>query len=149
MSSAYARRQQAAQAVAALSLRPLPPTDAYCLDARQFAAWATDLYTAASNRWSEVAINQAKVLLIDRYFRYFEAVGPEHQRVGHDPDADHECIFRVFADAYARLRELELTLRPPPLDRPARSRRKAPPAAADPWLSQVIFGVAPAEPDNG
>lgn len=83
----------------------------YCVFAQQFAQWAENLVTDAGGSLSLVAIQQAKIQLLDKYFEWRASVPKNHRdRVG---SSGHYCIFQVFVSAYDTLRMVELSLTPP------------------------------------
>lgn len=82
-----------------------------CYYAARFLEWAETL--CSENGWSVVAVNQAKVLLIDKYFEWRNSVPKTHRdRTG---ERGHFCIFHVFEHAYRKLRLKELSMTPPML----------------------------------
>ena len=84
----------------------------YCTAAAAFAQWANELVDRTSQNPGAVSVNQAKVLLVDRYWAWYATVPKRHQNhIGHRDT--HVCIFQVFAESYARLRALELSITPP------------------------------------
>lgn len=89
----------------------------YCAAAAAFAQWAKELVDRTSQNPGAVAINQAKVLLVDRYWAWYATVPKRHQNHIGQREA-HICIFQVFAESYAGLRALELTITPPHLIEP-------------------------------
>ena len=112
-----------------------------CEAADTFRQWTEQLCTAAEDRRAAVAINQAKVLLLDRYFAFTTTVDVAHLSESMGLDADHDCLYQVFVAAYDRLRRAELTLQPPRLDPDIVevTIREQPAAARNP-LDGVIFG---------
>jgi len=82
----------------------------WCPFARKFAEWAATLIET-SKESGVVSVNQAKVLLIDKYFEWRSYVPKNHRnRVGL---GGHRCIYHVFEQAYEKLKILELSLTPP------------------------------------
>lgn len=89
----------------------------FCQYAQQFHEWAADLCTQAAEDPSVVFVNQAKVLLVNRYMDWYSSVPKAHQdHIG--TRSSHTCIFQVFLRSYAKLRQLELSLTPPLLFEP-------------------------------
>lgn len=89
----------------------------YCAYAAQFKRWSDALCTTAATTAQAagaegaVAVNQAYVQLLTKYFDWRSAVPKSHRnRIG---DLGHTCIFHVFAQAYQQLRTVELSLSPP------------------------------------
>jgi hypothetical protein len=62
-----------------------------------------------------VTINQAKILLLDKFNEWRNFAPRSHQGITNT----HICIFEVFMDQYQHLREAEIQLTPPPLYVPA------------------------------
>lgn len=113
-----------------------------CDAADTFRQWTDQLCAAAEERRSTVAINQAKVLLVDHYFAFTTTVDMAHLTDSMGPDADHDCIYQVFVAAYDRLRRSELTLKPPRLDPDiVEVTVREQPAAARKPLDGIIFGA--------
>jgi hypothetical protein len=95
----------------------LPEPQPYCVYAQRFLAWATQLTTNVAQAPHIVFVNQAKILLVDKYFEWRHSVPRTHRnRLGSN---GHVCIFQTFVDAYDQLRVVELSLTPPPLYLPA------------------------------
>jgi hypothetical protein len=97
-----------------------------CVYARKFSEWAGQLCVKAAQEADIVSVNQAKVLLLDKYFEWRNAVPKSHRnRLG---DNGHSCIFQAFGEAYERLKVVELSLTPPMLFLPSPSQSAPPPA---------------------
>jgi ribosome-associated toxin RatA of RatAB toxin-antitoxin module len=93
-----------------------------CDYAEAFLEWAEEVVADATTDSNLVAVNQAKVRLIDKYFEWRATVPKTHRnRVN---DSGHACIFHVFEKTYQVLRATELSLRPPPLYIPEPPRSK-------------------------
>ena len=117
-----------------------PPS--YCAYADRFRKWTGTLCTSVGesvkhdNAKAAVAINQAKVLLLDKYFEWRAASPKAHRnRTGEG----HTCLFHVFDETYRTLRAIELSLTPPLLFLPP-----APPPRTPKTLSiadVVSFGT--------
>ena len=92
-----------------------PPEDGadFCEGAERFFGWAEELCAAVEERESVVAVNQALVLLVKRFFSWGDNLPRRHR--SRNGRQKHVCVFEVFEVAYRRLRELELTISPPPL----------------------------------
>jgi hypothetical protein len=87
-----------------------------CRYAASFQPWAQTLVEVTLQRSTTVSINQAKVLLLDKYFEW-RAVSPKPHR-DKMSGSGHVCLFAVFEAAYRRLKEAELSLTPPQLIAP-------------------------------
>lgn len=111
--------------------------DDMCVYARRFEAWTRQL--CEEHRGSIVAINQAKVLLLDKYFEWRAYVPrPHRNRVS---EHSHRCIWHVFEDGYRVLRVLELGLKPPMLFLPpSPSSPVQPQPAPKPQLLGITLG---------
>lgn len=86
--------------------------DGYCEHAKTFKLWADGLLAKYVNgSTDEIQLNQAKVLLIDRYFDT-RAYAPRAHRdkIG---DKGHFCLYYVFETAYNAIRMKQLALFPP------------------------------------
>lgn len=91
---------------------PEPEEDTICIFALRFQEWVDRLLRVLENP-EVVLINQAKVLLTDKFFDWQRFVPQSHrQRLGIH---GHTCVFQVFEDAYEKLRFVELNLTPPML----------------------------------
>jgi hypothetical protein len=94
-----------------------------CTAAHQFQQWADALCAEVariaqkSNDNGVVAVNQAYVKLLIRYFDWRNAVPKVHRT--HIGATGHTCLFDVFERAYMHLRVIELSLSPPMLYLPA------------------------------
>jgi hypothetical protein len=89
----------------------------WCVFAFAFSDWIERLnQEIVTDDPTVVAVNQAKVLLIDKYFEWRSIVPKNHRnRIG---EVGHTCIFHVFEQGYERLRAIELALMPPLLFSP-------------------------------
>jgi hypothetical protein len=106
------RLQNAADAAAGFVL-DTPEVMDLCDHAETFLAWAGDLVKAAVDRGGSVALNQAKLFLLDRYFGWVDSIPKRHRsRLGR---TSHVCVTQVFEAMYRKLRSAELDLSPPPL----------------------------------
>jgi hypothetical protein len=89
------------------------PKPKYCVYAHHFWEWATQLTTGVAKNPNVVAVNRAKITLMDKYFEWRNSVSRSHRdRLG---NTSHTCIYQVFVDAHDQLRVVELSLTPPPL----------------------------------
>lgn len=119
---------------------PAEPPD-ICPFAQKFSEWTTELCANVARQPEIVSVNQAKVLLLDKYFEWRHAVPRSHRnRTG---KLGHECIFHVFEQAYERLKVIELALTPPMLFLPA-----PPPPLPPPPPPPQIAGIFLGELDN-
>src|SRR5262245_52349760 len=84
-----------------MGAEPLEEPPNYCPYAQRFAQWAEELCVKSIQTPSLVALNQGKVLLIDKYFEWRSCVPKRHRSLA---EGGHTCIFQVFATAYERLR---------------------------------------------
>lgn len=114
----------------------------YCVYARKFNLWAEELCAGAvkdPNTRSLVVINQAKVLLLDKYMEWRSFVPKKHRAY---TGSYHVCIFHIFVTAYDRLKVVELSLTPPMLFLPAPPPPLAPPPAPPPppQIAGVFIG---------
>jgi hypothetical protein len=104
-----------------------PPT--YCAYGRQFKVWVDALCAAVAQDVQQngagavVAVNQAKVLLVDKLFEWQAAAPKAHRNYTGE---GHTCILRVFSDCYRALKAFELSLTPPLLLLPPAPPRRAP-----------------------
>jgi len=105
-----------------------------CIYAQAFREWVTMLNREiVTNTPSVVAVNQAKVLLVDKYFALRSNVPKNHRnRIGEN---GHICIFHVFEQGYGHLRAIELALIPPLLFLPP---KPPPPSLPGLFLGDVI-----------
>ena len=102
----------------------------WCPYARKFAEWAASLIET-SKEPEVVSVNQAKILLIDKYFEWRSFVPKNHRN--HVGSGGHRCIYHVFEQAYERLKVLELSLTPPMLFLP-------PPPPPPPQIAGIFLG---------
>jgi len=102
----------------------------YCVYAEKFAEWADKLLVVIEEP-DAVLINQAKILLLDKYFEWRSYVPKIHRnRLG---SSGHVCIFNVFEYSYMKLKTVELTLTPPMLFLPA-------PSKPQPQIAGIFLG---------
>ena len=79
-----------------------------CDHAKEFLSWIEPVISSAkatsgSSREKVIAVRQAKLALLDRYFQHRNSVPKEHRnKIG---DKRHTCIFAVFDKAYEVLRQ--------------------------------------------
>ena len=86
--------------------------DEMCIFAKEFGKWVEDLCERIMEP-NLVAINQAKVQLLDKYFEWRNLVPKIHRNK--ISQVGHQCIFHVFETAYILLRAAEVSLMPPML----------------------------------
>jgi hypothetical protein len=93
-----------------------------------------------SNDKGIVAVNQAYVRLITKYFDWRSAVPKAHRnRIG---ETGHTCIFHVFERAYHQLRVIELTVTSQPLlFLPPEPPPPPPPPPQAPQLAAIGLGI--------
>lgn len=110
-----------------------------CLFAQQFKAWFQRTCQAAIDEPDLIAINQAKLRLIDHYFDLRSYVPRSHRnRMG---ERGHSCIFHIFERGYAALRLAEFNLAKPSIflpDKPALLPVPPPPTFGDVFVDEVI-----------
>ena len=127
------------------SIPPTPPPPdvplgpQMCPHARSFADWCDTLVSAATAKNDLVSLNQAKLLLIDRYFMWRVNVPVRHQ-VFPRPTSVHVCIFAVFESAYRRLQDAILALGPSPLVHPPYPAPPPPPAPMYETVNGIVVG---------
>lgn len=110
---------------------------AICVYAQTLSEWTTELCANVARAPGIVAVNQSKVLLVDKYFEWRNAVPLSHRnRVG---KIGHICIFHVFEKAYERLKVIELALTPPLLFLPE-PPPPPPPALPPPQIAGIFIG---------
>jgi hypothetical protein len=108
------------------------PQPNQCRFALKFAEWAEE-YCRIGEDASIVSVNQAKVMLLDKYFEWYNVVPRSHRRrIG---SSGHVCIYQVFMGCYERLKLAELTLMPPLLLLP--SKPPPPPQIAGIFLGDI------------
>lgn len=115
----------------------------YCEYAEDFARWAEALAEAAVQKHMDVALNQAKVLLLDRYYEWLNSIPRRHHSL--TGRLSHPCIDVVFDLTYRRLRHAELRMSPPPLAVPPTQSRAEP---ILPLLGTRFGDVIPTEEDG-
>jgi hypothetical protein len=108
---------------------PQAPTTA-CVYYREFKNWADTLCAAVGRDVQKqgagavVAVNQAYVLLLTKYFDWRLAAPKAHRNYSGE---GHLCLFHCFDETYRTLRAIELSLTPPllllPPPTPARTPR--------------------------
>lgn len=111
-----------------------------CSYAKKFQEWATKLCSDATSSYHQVAINQAKIFLVDRYYEWRTVVPRDHRYyIGGARAGAHICIFQVFEDAYGQLRLAELGIDPPLLSLPAPPPPPEPPPPP-PQIAGIFLG---------
>ena len=83
----------------------------YCPYGQQFAEWTSELVITVSHQPDVVSVNQAKLLLQDKWHEWRSTVPRRHRN--HRGSHGHICIFQVYLQAYNQLRLIELSLTPP------------------------------------
>ncbi len=111
------------------SVDGVPERQTYCVYAIRFNTWAEELCVGATTNPSIVSINQAKVLLLDKYMQWRSFVPKRHRAY---TGSAHTCIFHVFEIAYDRLKVVELSLTPPMLFLPVPPPQEPPPPPPPP-----------------
>jgi hypothetical protein len=101
-----------------------------CRFAQAFSDWASLVLDLGPNP-NIVAVNQAKVLLVDKYFEYFSIMPKRHRY--HFSPRGHVCVFQVFLQSYQHLKAIELSLTPPMLFLP-------PPPPPPPQIAGIFIG---------
>lgn len=113
---------------------PEEPEDTICIFALRFQAWVDKLF-ASINQSNIVSVNQAKILLTDKFFDWQRFVPQAHrQRMGIH---GHTCVFQVFEIAYEKLRFVELGLTPPMIFIP---QPPPPPPKEPPIVGKLFLG---------
>lgn len=116
-----------------------------CTFAQRFFEWADELGAGASERQSIIFVNQAKILLVDKYFEW-RAYAPKSHR-DRVRASGHICIFQVFAEAYERLKVLELSLTPPMIFLPSVATPPPPQSPTTPRIAGIFIGEAESSDD--
>jgi len=110
------------------------PAENKCFYSQGFTTWVEQLISNIINP-TAVSINQATVLLLDKYFEWHRYVPAEHRwRLG---QRGHICIFQVFEAAYDHLKVIELSLTPPLLFLPNNEPIIIPPS---PRIAGIFLG---------
>jgi hypothetical protein len=105
-----------------------------------FQQWAETLITPVLQRPTHVGINQAKILLLDKYFEWRNVAPRAHRDKVNT--AGHTCLWHVFEAAYNRLKEAELSLTPPMLFVPPPPPALPPPTQPSrPQITGIFLGV--------
>jgi hypothetical protein len=120
-----------------------PPS--LCRFAAQFQTWAEVLLNNALHKPTEVGINQAKILLVDKYFEW-RSVAPRAHRDKMSANG-HTCLWHVFEAAYLRLREAEIALIPPVVVVSSSPPALPPPVVSAPPPPPQIAGIFIGEED--
>lgn len=119
-----------------------PPDLNVCAHAQAFSEWADVLCANVEAHPSGWAINQAKLVLSERYFEWYAVVPRKHRETVRD--RAHRCIFHVFRDAWLWLRQIQLTVDPPAFEPPA-SPRQGPRGPLD----RLLLGDVEHDPEFG
>lgn len=90
------------------------PEPELCEFAQFFNTWVEWLFKEIiSDKPTVISVNQAKILLADKYFEWRSLVPKSHRdRISY---RGHNCIFQIFVQAYERIKLIELSLTPPML----------------------------------
>ena len=89
----------------------------HCVYAQRFAEWSNGLITSVAQEPDAVGVNQAKLLLQDKWHDWRSLVPKAHRN--QFSSRGHTCIFQVYEKAYIQLRRIELSLTPPLLFLPS------------------------------
>ena len=117
------------------------PAENKCYYAQGFSIWVDQLQSSLTKP-TIVTVNQAKLLLLDKYFEWHRYVPMEHRmRLGF---RGHICIFQVFEVAYDHLKVIELSLTPPLLFLPSYEAVIAPP---QPRIAGIFLGESTDQPE--
>jgi hypothetical protein len=98
----------------------------FCPWGRQFYDWTLPLVEKATSRPDLVLLNQAKILLLEKWMEY-RAVAPKAHRDHLSRANGHRCLFWAFLNAYQCLKAAELALTPPMLFLPEPAPPPPPP----------------------
>lgn len=110
-----------------------------CRFAAAFQPWAETLIRPLLQQPTLIGINQAKILLLDKYFEW-RNIAPRGHR-DKVTVAGHTCLWHVFEAAYTRLREVELSLTPPMLFVPAPPPAlPTPTPPSPPQIAEIFLG---------
>ena len=91
---------------------PEESEDTACIYALKFQDWTDELLLFLKNP-DLISINQAKILLADKYFEWKRFVPQSHRlRLGIH---GHTCIYQILENAYEKLQIVELSLTKPML----------------------------------
>jgi hypothetical protein len=101
-----------------------------CRYAQAFSDWVAQALDVSQDP-NVIVVNQAKLLLVDKYFEFYSVVPKRHRK--HLGDRGHTCIFQVFLHVYQQLKALELSLTPPMLFLP-------PPPPPPPQIAGIFIG---------
>ncbi len=83
-----------------------------CPPAEAFAAWAMALIEQTRQQPALATIHAALLHLQERFWEYHRDLPKAHrQRMG---KPNHICVFQVYEESYAALRQLQLALLPAP-----------------------------------
>lgn len=104
-----------------------------CAYAESFFNWAIRMLDLTEDA-GVVGLNQAKVLLVDKYFEHF-SIAPKRHRYHFSPRG-HVCIFQVFLEIYQQIKARELALSPPMLFLPRRTPPSPPPQIAGIFIGE-------------
>lgn len=122
-----------------LEIPAVPSPEPFCCSgAARFAEFITKLLAdIRRNPGDVVGVNRGKLFLLDRFMAERAGAPPMHRDRGEDQDG-RPCLYGLLLAGYAELRDLELSVDPPPLVRTRRTRRDQ---AADAALPRQAMGL--------
>lgn len=115
------------------------PEPRACVYAQKFGEQVEHLLSPLRSRPTLIGVNQTKILLLDYWWTWQQAVPKNHRRA----PTSHRCLFDVFLDAYQALKTAELALAPPllflPPEPPKPARRRSPKAVSQ-QIAHLVLG---------
>jgi hypothetical protein len=96
-----------------------------CSEAKEFAAWVEEYITPLVESRQLEKINQAKVLLQDKYYEWTRQVGKGHRQTGPN-SIGHPCLYQVWHAGYMRLHATELAVKPYQFQKPPKPPKRQP-----------------------
>ena len=113
------------------------PDPACCNPAGRFKAWTQELLSGLAPEGSSptpVAINQAKVRLLDQYWHERGDTESGHRDRLSGP-GNQPCVLSIFLETVAKIRDIEGRVAPPPLTEPPKIVKKpATKAEPEPYM---------------
>ena len=113
-----------------------------CPAARKFGEWCEPPINEAVRQKDPIALNQAKIHLLDRYFNWRGSVTKRHRELVRDEG--HICLWAIFERAYQQIRAAELVLTPVQLFVPEPAPPPQPPTvikeASGIYLGEIVGG---------
>ncbi|MBN1813646.1 MAG: hypothetical protein JXA14_17535 [Anaerolineae bacterium] len=110
-----------------------------CRFAESYDGWASGVLAKVQQKRDVVTVNQAKLLLADKYFQYFQTVPQSHRY--HLSPRGHRCVFQAFLEAYKQLKAFELSITPPMIFIPPPPPKPPPPPQIEGiWIGEEIEG---------